>query len=166
MLPSFSSSTLRGLVALLGGVLLLGACQSQTTSDQQQTGPLPEGELTIENPWVRPGARGDTTALYLTIANGRSNADTLVGARQAPLYQGVQLFAADTTAPGGTRPVDSLIVPPMTRTYLAPDSAYVSLIRLNQPLKKGETVLVTLDFAQGGLQQVQASVRTRPPSEE
>lgn len=161
---SSSSSPRRGFLVLLILLVLIGACQSETTSNQQRE-PLPEGELAIEDPWVRPAAAGDTARLYMTIANGRSNADTLVGARRAPLYQDVQIFGPDTSGMDGVQPVDSLIIRPQRRVHLAPDSAYVALNSLSQPLNEGETVLVTLDFAQGGLQQVRASIRKNPPSD-
>lgn len=61
--------------------------------------------------------------------------------------------------------VDSLVLLPDTQTSLGPDSAYVALNSLNQPLKEGESILVTVDFAQSGLQQAQVSVRTSPPSD-
>lgn len=166
MLTSFSASTFRGLTGLLALLLLLGACQTETTSDQQQTNPLPEGELEIEDPWLRPASAGDTTAFYMTVANGNSSPDTLVGARQAPIYESVQIFGPASAASIRPQPVDSLIIPANKRTHLAPDSAHVTLNNLNQPLKEGESLLVTMDFAQSGLQQVQAEVRTSPPSDE
>lgn len=98
----------------------------------------------------------------MTVANGRTVPDPLMGAQRAPIYEGIQLFAADE---GEMRAVDSLVVPPETRTSLAPDSAYVTLSNLNQSLEEGETILVTMDFAQSGLQQTQVSVRTSPPSD-
>lgn len=98
----------------------------------------------------------------MTVANGRTVPDPLMGAQRAPIYEGIQLFAADE---GEMRAVDSLVVPPETQTSLAPDSAYVTLSNLNQSLEEGETILVTMDFAQSGLQQTQVSVRTSPPSD-
>lgn len=157
------SSSLRGITGLLALALLLTGCQTDTTQQNQQTQPeLPENELAIEDPWVRPASPGDSTALYMTIANGRSSADTLLGAQQAPAFASVQLFSAPDTA-GMTQPIDSLVVPARARTHLAPDSAHVVLNNLNQSLSEGGTLLVTLDFAQSGLQQIQAAVRTSPP---
>lgn len=170
MLSLFHSTHLDGLTALLAIAILLGACQSDTTEgDQQDKMMLPEGKLAVEDPWVRPASRGDSTTLYMTVANGKSTADTLLGAQQAPAYDSVQIFAVPDTAEGmaQAQPVDSLVVPAKTRVTLVPDSAYLMLDGLGQSLKEGgESFLVTVEFAQSGLQQVQASVRTSPPSEE
>ena len=169
MLSLFHSTHLRGLTALLAIAVLLGACQSETTeSDQQDEMMLPEGKLVVEAPWVRPASQGDSTTLHMTVANGKSTADTLMGAQRAPAYENVQIFAAPDTAEGMSQaqPVDSLVIPANTRVTLAPDSAYLMLDGLGQSLEEGgDPFLVTVEFAQSGLQQVQASVRTSPPSE-
>lgn len=166
-MPSFNAAV-RGLAGTLVLSLLLVACQSDAPQRTQDREPaLPDGKLAIEEPWVRPASQGDSTALYMTIANGTSSPDTLVGARQAPLYESVQLFVrTDTSDTARAQPVDSLIVPAKTRMTLAPDSAYVVLNGLSQPVEKGGTFLVTMDFAQRGLLQVQAAVRTSAPMDE
>lgn len=153
---------------MLSIAALLGACQSDTTQDGQQTEPeLPEAELTVEEPWVRPASSGDSTALYATVANGQSTADTLMGAQRAPIYESVEIFApSDTPDMSQMQPVDSLIIPPNSRMSLTPDSAHLVLNGVDQDLEDGGTFLVTLEFAQGGLQQVQAEVSTSPPSSE
>lgn len=164
-MSSFPLIRLRGLSSLLAIALLLGACQTNNTqSNEDSEPPLPENELAVEDPWVRPAARGDTTHLYMTLANGMSDADTLVGAR-APIFESVQMYepVSDTSGRSQTEPVESLPISAETRTSLAPAGAKVALQNLDQPFEEGSTILVTLEFAQEGLQRVRAPVQSSAP---
>lgn len=161
MLSSNRCSRLFGLITALGAaVVLFPACQGDMTQEQQQMEPeLPDNELVVEQPWVEPASRGDSTTLYMTVANGRSQADTLLGAR-APIFDGFQIYSlsADTAASGQMEPGSTLSFPAQKRMSLNPDTSYVVLRNLNQNLSEGGTMLVTMEFAQSGLQQVQARV--------
>lgn len=161
------STNLRGCIPALLFAILLTSCQTDTTQEQQTEPELPEDELAIEDPWVRPTSLGDSTMLYMTVANGRSEADTLLGAR-APIFGETQIYASstDTTATSRARPDSVLVIPPQARTRLRPEGSYLVLRNFNQSLSEGGTLLVTVEFAQSGLRQVQARVRTSAPSSE
>lgn len=162
-----SSNLVARLCALLGLFVLAGACRTETPqTNQDAPPPLPEDELAVEDPWVRPAAPGDSTTLFMTFANGHSAPDTLVDAR-APVFQSMAIFgpASDTSANMETEMMDSLPLPANARTALSPDGAHVTLHNVSQSLDDGGTLLVTMEFAQAGLQQVRAAVRSSPPSE-
>lgn len=161
------STNLRGCIPALLFAILLTSCQTDTTQEQQTEPELPEDELAIEDPWVRPTSPGDSTMLYMTVANGRSEADTLLGVR-APIFGETQIYAAstDTTATSQARPDSVLVIPPQARTRLRPEGSHLVLRNFNQSLSEGGTLLVTVEFAQSGLRQVQARVRTSAPSSE
>ena len=156
MLRSLHARSLLG--ALSAVALLLAGCQSQSSQDQQ-TGPppLPDNELAIEDPWVRPAPAGSTTALSMTIANGRQGPDTLLRAR-APIIDSSEVRrGAERMAP--------LAIPARTRMTLAPDSTHVRLVNLGQSLEENSTLILNLEFAQSGLQRIQAPIQGSAPTD-
>lgn len=155
-----------GLLGLVVLSVLAGACQTQDTDTKQDAPPpLPEDELVVEEPWVRPASPGDSTTLFMTFANGKSEPDTLLGAR-APVFQSMEIRkpAPDTATNTEMEVIESLPLPPDTRTEMSPSGARVTLNSVAQSLSPGGTLLVTMEFAQAGLQQVRATVRSSPAS--
>lgn len=163
MLRSLHARSLLGALSVV--VLLLAGCQSQPSQDSQ-TGPspLPDDELTIEDPWVRPAPPGSTTALSMTIANGRQTPDTLIRAR-APIIDSsvVQRASADGS---GAAAMGPLPIPARTRMTLAPESTHVRLVNLGQSLDENSTLILNLEFAQSGLQRIRAPVQSSAPTEQ
>jgi copper(I)-binding protein len=105
----------------VAGVLLLAGCQTESPQNQQSgPPPLPEDELAIEDPWVRPTPAGSSTVLSMTIANGRPGADTLLRAR-API-----LDSSDVRHAAGGEITSTLPVPGRTRVSLAPDTTHAT----------------------------------------
>lgn len=149
-----------GLSSLLTFVLLLTACQTESTVDEQADPELPEDELAIEDPWVRPASSGGNTALYMTVANGRSTADTLVDVR-APIIGQSQIHKteSDTGDVSSMEPIDSLAIPAEMRTVLEPGGQHVMLMDLGQSLSEEGSLVVDLVFSQSGRQRIQAPVR-------
>lgn len=164
MLRSLRARFLLGALSVVGLLLTAAGCQSQSSQDQQ-TGPppLPDDELAIEDPWVRPAPPGSTTALSMTIANGRQTPDTLLRAR-APIIDSSEVRRA--SADGGTEMVGALPIPARTRMTLAPDSTHVRLVNLGQSLDENSTLILNLEFAQSGLQRVQAPVQSSAPTDQ
>lgn len=136
------------------------------SSAQEDTGPppLPDGELAIENPWVRPAPAGSSSVLYMTIANGRSGPDTLLDA-DAPIIGGMQMYdmPADTADP---TEASILPVPEQSRLTLAPNGRRLHLSGLQQALNEGETLVLNLEFSQSGLQRIRVPIRSSPPSDQ
>lgn len=163
MLRSPHARSLLGALSLLA-VLLIGGCQTQSSQDRQASAPppLPDNELAIEAPWVRPAPAGSSTVLSMRIANGRQTADTLLRAR-APILDSSEVRRA--SAGGGTETIGTLAIPARTRVLLAPDTTHVRLANLGQSLSENSTLILTLEFAQSGLQRVQAPVRSSAPSD-
>ncbi|HKL88042.1 MAG TPA: copper chaperone PCu(A)C [Salinibacter sp.] len=150
----------------LGGMVLLAGCQSQSSqSDNQQQEPpsLPDNELAIENPWVEPAPSGSTSALYMTIANGRQSADTLLRVR-APIVGSSSVYAPPSDTASTLEEVSTLAIPGRARMVLQPKSTHVKLVDLGQSLDAGSTPILNLEFSQSGLQRVRVPVRTSPPN--
>lgn len=159
-------STWLGLLPLFAAALLLGACQTETAVDEQAEPELPEDEVAIEDPWVEPASTGDSTSLYMTIANGRASTDTLVDVR-APIIGDVEFRrpATDTSSATSAESLDSLPVPSEMRTALEPNGPYIVLTDLSQSLTEESSIVLDLVFSQSGRQRVRVPVRTEGSSD-
>jgi copper(I)-binding protein len=159
MLCSLKDRSVLGAYTLCAALLLVVGCQSESTQ-QQKTGPppLPDDEVAIENPWVQPAPAGSTSALYMSVANGRQDADTLLEA-SAPIIDSSGVYRAE----GMT---NRLPIPARTRVTLKPGSTHVRLVNLGQSLDENSNVILNLEFAQSGLQRVRVPVRTSPPEQQ
>jgi periplasmic copper chaperone A len=118
------------------------------------------GAIRIEHPWSRATPAGATAGVaYMTIENGSNAEDRLTGAssnvaaateiHEMKTADGIMKMRAVT---GG------LAVPAHGSVALAPGGYHVMLIGLKKPLKAGETLVLTLDFAKAGKIQVSAPV--------
>jgi copper(I)-binding protein len=118
------------------------------------------GDLTIAQGWSRAAGQGATGAGYLTIANHGSQPDRLLSA-SSPVARTVELH---THMREGEvmrmRPVQGIDIPPGQTVSLQPGGLHVMLIGLNQPLKQGETVPLTLRFQRAGEVQVPLAVQS------
>lgn len=153
-------------LVLLGCLILLAGCQSQSSqsdNQQQEPPPLPDNELAVENPWVEPAPSGSTSALYMTIANGRQSPDTLLRVR-APIVGNSSVYAPPSDPASTLEEMRTLAIPGRTRMALQPESTHVKLLDLGQSLDAGSTPILNLEFAQSGLQRVRVPVRTSPPN--
>lgn len=163
---SFSSL----LFAILTTALVITGCGGDEASNDASDASapaLPSNDLVLENPWVRPAPSGGNTALYMTLANGRTSPDTLLSVR-APIVDSTQVHetATDTSNTSTMRPIDGLAIPPKSRVALAPGGRHVMLMGLQQTLQDGDTVVLNVEFASAGLRRIQATVRTTAPENE
>ncbi len=137
-----------------GAAAQTGPAQTeQAKPDQAQS-----AQVRIENAWARATPAGaSTAAIYLTLV--APGADRLVAvstpaAREADLHtmsmeNGVMKMRA---LPGG---IDLPAGKPVT---LKPGGMHIMLSALTGPLKEGENVPVTLNFAKSGAQQIAVPV--------
>lgn len=152
--------TRSGFGVLVLALLLVTGCQTDSSQEQDTSPPpLPDNEIAIEDPWVRPAPAGSTSALYMTIANGRQTPDTLLEVN-APIID------SSAVRSGNTVMGDGLPVPARSRTTLAPESTHVQLANLGQSLDENDSVILNVGFAQSDRQRMQVPVRTSPPTEQ
>jgi copper(I)-binding protein len=162
-------------IALL--VLLLGACS-----------PAASPSITVSGAWARPSqAMAGAGAAYLTIENGGTSADVLIGAA-SPAAATVEIHEtvvmepeasgampssdggamASPEASGGMdagggmmgmQKVDRLEIPAGGSVELKPGGYHVMLIDLTGELRSGDQIEITLTFEQAGEVKVVADVR-------
>jgi copper(I)-binding protein len=118
--------------------------------------PHPPADIRVSGAWTpAPPPGAPTAAGYLTIVNEGSAPDRLLGGSSPAAVQ-VQLHSMSTE--GGImrmRPLaGGLPIAPHSTVKVQPGGAHLMLAGLKRPLKVGQHVPVTLDFARAGHLQV------------
>lgn len=169
--------TVARLGALLGAALFVASvaagCSSGATA-----------EIRITDQWARASsALAAAGAAYMTIQNTGSATDALIGA-SSPAAKTVEVHETvviDSPAPSdgavgmespmpsasvgtgggmmGMQPVARLEIPAGGSVELKPGGYHIMLIGLNQELKRGDTIEITLKFEKAGDVKVTAGVR-------
>jgi copper(I)-binding protein len=134
------------LFAVVG--LLLGACT------------VGGGNLSIKEVWARPGLAGETSAVYFTIENGQSEADSLLSvscdaAGMAELHISLEDDQGNMTM----QPQEKVDVPAQAKVEFKPGGLHIMLMGLKEDLKVDQKLKVTLNFEKAGAVQIEATVR-------
>ncbi len=138
--------------------LVVAACGSSSTAPAS-TAPA-GGQLVVQDAWARAAAAGADTAVYFTIVNRSTAADTLLSAAtDAAQEAGVHQTATDASGMTGMHMVSSLAIPGGGTVQFAPGGYHVMLSSLKQALNAGDHVTVTLTFQNAGVVTVNAEVR-------
>ena len=116
--------------------------------------------IQVSQAWARatPG-NAKTGAIYLTVTNNGTAPDTLEGGASTPVAEHADLH--EMTMENNImemRPVPSLTVDPGKTLVLEPSHYHLMLTGLKAPLKEGQTLPLTLNFAHAGAQQVTVTV--------
>lgn len=162
----------KAFIWLALAVLALGACSAAG------------GRVAVQDAWARPSVAGSNAAVYLSITNGGSSEDVLLGAsgeqaRAVELHQSMMVEEDVTDMSGEDEggmehehmamgddamqmtPIDSLSLAAGESVTFEPGGYHVMLIDLQQNLELGETFEITLHFEQAGDVSVQVEVADR-----
>lgn len=125
------------------------------------------GEIEVDDVWGRASPTAATNgAFYMQIANNRREDDALLAVRTAAC-ETVELHESQMDENGVMRmnPVEGGRVPlPAGRIVaLRPGGMHVMCIGLNEPFVEGDSVPLTLVFAEAGEMQVEAAIRSEAP---
>ena len=117
------------------------------------------GDLVIEAPWTRETPKGADVAVgYLVIRNDGAAPDKLLGGTadfaQVEIHE---MRTQDGVMMMGELP-DGLEVPAHGAVAFAPGGDHLMFTHLLRPLRKGETVELTLSFARAGAVTVEVPV--------
>jgi hypothetical protein len=119
------------------------------------------GDLVITQPWSRATPGGAKVAGgYLTIENKGATADRLVGgstnvAKRIEIHEMAMNDGVMTMRPSD----GGLAIEPGKTVKLAPGGYHLMFQELNNPIKQGDTVAVTLKFEKAGEVKVLFDVR-------
>ncbi len=122
---------------------------------------MSEGEMRNEMDDMDHGD-GSTSAAYMTLVNGSATADVLISAATdaAEVVELHTVMMEENVM--RMRPVEQIEVPANGETELRPGGFHVMLIGLQRDLNEGDTVDLTLTFANAGEITVSAPVQVAP----
>ncbi len=116
--------------------------------------------IAIDDAWTRPTAGFvKTAAVYFTIINSGSAADRLIAAASPAADRAeahINIREGDIVR---MRRVISVDVPANSKTVFQPNGFHVMLTGLKTPLKAGDSVALSLQFADAGVITVPVTVR-------
>jgi copper(I)-binding protein len=118
------------------------------------------GSLQIAHPWSRATPKGAAVGGgYLTITNNGSTPDRLIGG-STPVAKEFELHQmSNDNGVMKMRPVEGgLEIKPGETVTLKPSGYHIMFVDLAKPLKQGDRVPATLDFAKAGKVQVEFAV--------
>lgn len=153
------------VVAALTLLFVITACaDEQPTSEvpPPAEAPVPADTFAVVDGWAAVASEGGTTAGYLTIENGLATADTLQGVTGEDMDR-VEMHETYEREDGlrGMRPVEALVVAPDGRVRFEPGGLHLMLINMDRALAVGDSVEVTLSFAEHGPYPLTLPVRNR-----
>ena len=106
----------------------------------------PKTGLEIREPWARPAAQGENSAVYFMIQNHSSQTHDMVGAA-SDIAQAVEIH--ESMMSGDVKQIHQLhavSVEPDTEVKLRPGGLHIMLIGLKKELKVGDEFEITLHF--------------------
>jgi periplasmic copper chaperone A len=118
------------------------------------------GSFAVQEAWARPASAGGNSAVYFVIDNPLAEADTLLGAQcEAAMMTEVHMTETDASGKSMMKHQESVGVPSGQKVEFKPGGLHVMLMNLKNDLEPGQTLPVTLQFANAGEVQITATVR-------
>lgn len=139
---------------------LFKGCSSESSSQKKDQQKVVFGKVELTEGWARPGAKGQTSGIYLTINNGTASTDTLIGvtsevAEKAEVHETIQ--NKDGTM--SMRPVGQPTIKESSTLRLQPGGKHIMLMNLKRDLVIGDSLSVSLDFAHVGKKTILVPVK-------
>ena len=118
------------------------------------------GDIVIKDQWLRPGAEQMATALYFTIENEGSEADTLY-AVETDIAKMVQIH--ETYSDGdvmGMREIGKIIIEQGSSVKLEPGGMHIMVMRLKKDINNGDETEFKLHFRKAGIIKITAKAKS------
>jgi hypothetical protein len=159
--PAFLRSR-RGAALVVGGALAVAAgvglvaCGSDGSGGGDRAGAESSGvpQLSVVDPYIPQPAKQGTAAGYLTVRNDGDTADRLVAVSTSLTADATLHRTTETTM----QKLDGIDIPAHGQGVLTRGGAHIMFEGTTRPLKKGDTVDVTLTFAKSAPITVQLPV--------
>ena len=121
-------------------------------------------DLTVSQAWVRETPPTvSLTAAYMMLKNPSDVAKILVGG-SSPQFQRVEIHESlEKDGMAIMRPLAQIEIPAGQSADLKPGGLHIMLIGSEQPIQVGETVELTLQYADGHSQTLQLPIQTAAP---
>jgi periplasmic copper chaperone A len=110
----------------------------------------PENKITIKDAWIRPSSENMATALYFTIENKGTTADTLFQV-DSEISNKVELHETYTEGDMmGMRKIDFIVIEGKSSFQLKPGSNHIMVMKLKKDINEGDEEKFVLHFKQAG----------------
>jgi hypothetical protein len=161
-LPRHRRSQASSLMALAGMAMLFAAAAQAQATHAAAAAVRREAGVRIAQAWIRWLPANLPAGGYLTLVNDGARPAVLVGA-SSPEYASVALHR--TLSAGGTTrmvPIEAITIAPHSTLDFASLGYHLMLTQARAPVQPGQSLPLTLQFADGGTLQVLAAVK--PPA--
>lgn len=137
-------------------IITVIACSPQEKKNNQKLA----NKIIINNAWVRPADKGTNSAIYLTIDNRASTADTLIAVNTAVSDMASVHQTTRENGMTGMHHVKTVVIEAHSKLILKPGGYHIMLMDLNQSLQKKDTLKLNLTFARAGKKNILVPVKT------
>jgi len=146
------------IVLFIFSLFYIYSCSSDKQTPDRKT--TFGDKIEVQNVWVRAAAENANSAGYMDILNGTEKSDTLMAVETEGVSKS-EVHESYTTENGlsGMRPVENLTIPPGSALKLQPGSYHLMLMDLKRELRPGDSLQISLQFAQAGTLTKMAEVR-------
>jgi len=125
-----------------------------------------ENAITVENAWARATAPGQPNgAAYIALMNHGDKTLRLISINSDKAISNQVEMHTHLQADGmmKMRRLDNLPLPPHRQTTMQPGGHHIMLMKLQQPLKAGSTLPLTLHFDHHQSIEINATIQKQPP---
>lgn len=123
-----------------------------------------ESGVIVKDAWARPGAQYRNSALFFTLENLSSEADTVIGAESniAELVEVHETYKRENDMMG-MRHVERVIIPAHEKFMFKPKSFHVMLIGLTKDIMVNDTINAAIHLSNSGVVRFKAVVTDASP---
>ena len=138
-------------------------CSSNNANKEEKNPAKPVlGKLTLEKGWARPGAKGQTSAAYLSISNGTASQDSIISmSSKAATKAEIHKSYKGENGIMGMRPAPGQVIPSGEDLYLQPGGLHIMLMKLNSDLGVKDSIDLSIKFKHVGTKTVNIPVKTQ-----
>lgn len=139
------------IISAFSFLLAVSCSNDDQTADAEAEIELPEEGIEITGAWARPGRQNGVTAVYMNVANGSAETDTLVSL-SSPVSGLVELHETYERENDmmGMREVEEPIFPGNSAVVMRPGGLHIMLMQLQQELNEGDSLELTVEFSLNG----------------
>jgi copper(I)-binding protein len=119
----------------------------------------PGDEIKIKEPWIRPGAKDMSTALYFIVENNSEKPDTLykVKSEIAAKVEIHETYKKEDMM--GMRPVEFIVIPAKSTFHFKPGAHHIMLMKLKTDLNAEDEKTISLFFKKAGEVKLKVKVK-------
>lgn len=149
------------IVPLLIIAIAISCTDGEDVSVSETDIEIPDSGISITDAWARPGRENGVTAVYMNVANGSAETDSLI-ALSSPVSGLAELHETYEREEGmmGMREVEEPIFLGESAVEMSPGGMHIMLMQLQEGLNEGDSLEITLEFSLNGSETLTVPVRS------